>query len=183
MAGGGRVPKPLRGHAWKRVYGMSDEQRLIRQDVLEEYRAILEDTAAMNGRRQNTNGLFVSINVVFLTALGFLLLSTHLNSWWTAATLVIVTLAIRPLNISWIRTIRVYKTLIDIRHKTLQRVENEFNFVGSLYTQYREVGKTPIIRVETSIAWYFLGFYFALDATVILVTYLLMNQYFPLPSF
>lgn len=162
---------------------MSDEQQMIRLEVLEEYRAILEDTAAMNSRRQNTNGLFVSINVVFLTALGFLLLSSHLDSWWTAAALVTVTFAILPLNISWIWIIRVYKRLIDIRHKTLQRIENDFNFVLSLYTQYREVGKTPIIRVETSIAWYFLGFYFALDAAVILVTYCVTNRYFPLPSF
>jgi len=164
---------------------MSDEQQMIRLEVLEEYRAILEDTAAMNGRRQNTNGLFVSINVVFLTALGFLLLSSHLDSWWTAAALVTVTFAILPLNMSWIRTIGVYKKLIGIRHKTLQRIEKDFNFEGRLYRQYLEpeIGKTPIIRVETSIAWYFLGFYFALDAAVILVTYCVTNQYFPLPSF
>jgi hypothetical protein len=109
---------------------MSDEQQMIRLEVLEEYRAILDDTAAMNSRRQNTNGLFVSINVVFLTALGFLLLSSHLDSWWTAAALVTVTFAILPLNISWIQAMSVYKILIGIRHKTLQKIERDFNFAG-----------------------------------------------------
>jgi hypothetical protein len=164
---------------------MSDEQQMIRLDVLEEYRAILEDTAAMNSRRQNTNGLFVSINAVFLTALGFLLVTSHLDSWWTAAALVAVTFAILPLNMSWIRTIGVYKKLISIRHKTLQRIEKDFNFQGRLYQQYLDptIGKTPIIRVETNIAWYFLGFYFALDAFVILITYFVTNHYLPLPNF
>ena len=164
---------------------MSDEQQMMRLEGLEEYRAILEDTAAMNGRRQNTNGLFVSINAVFLTALGFLLVSSRLDSWWTAATLVTVSLAILPLNMSWIQTIRVYRTLINIRHERLQHLEEAFKFEGRLYRQYLnpKIGKTPIIRVETGIARYFLGFYFALDAAVIVVTYCVTNQYFPLPSF
>ena len=37
---------------------MSDEKQMMRLEGLEEYRAILEDTAAMNGRRQKHEWAF-----------------------------------------------------------------------------------------------------------------------------
>ena len=40
---------------------------------IEEYKAILENHAEVSARRQRTNDIFVGLNTVFLTALGFLL--------------------------------------------------------------------------------------------------------------
>jgi hypothetical protein len=76
------------------------------------------------------------------------------DSWWIAATLVVGAFAIIPPNISWIQTICVYKTLISVRYKTLQRLEEDFYVEGRRYQQYLapKLGETPIIRVETRIA-------------------------------
>jgi hypothetical protein len=43
-----------------------------------EYQAILEHHAQLSTRRQHTNDMYIGINTVFLTALGVLLVQSHL---------------------------------------------------------------------------------------------------------
>jgi hypothetical protein len=91
-----------------------------------EYHAILEDTAGISARRQNTNDIFVGLNVVFLTGIGFLLTSTHFTSWFPTITLAFISIFTYLLNRIWVRTLKDYSKLLGVRHKYIEDLEREF---------------------------------------------------------
>jgi hypothetical protein len=47
-----------------------------------EYAALLQNTAAMSTRRQNSNTLYVTLNTVFLKGIGIYLSMADLRQWW-----------------------------------------------------------------------------------------------------
>lgn len=92
---------------------------------VEEYKAIVVDTAGVSSRRQNTNDLFAGINALFLTALGFFLVSSHFafTDWYVTAAIVLVCLVTIFLNRTWHRTLVYYSVLLAARHKYIEWVE------------------------------------------------------------
>src|SRR5437763_7395370 len=73
-----------------------------------EYQAVLENHAQLSARRQHVNDVYVGLNTVFLTALGILLLQSHLDTWWVFVVVSAVTLIIMPINLAWRAALRRY---------------------------------------------------------------------------
>lgn len=95
-----------------------------------EYIAVLDNTAKLSDRRQTTNDVFVGLNSLFLTALGFLFVSTHLTTWWTTAAFLAVAIFTTIINNIWLRLNHRYKTLVGIRISYLTAIESGFHEEG-----------------------------------------------------
>jgi hypothetical protein len=91
-----------------------------------EYAAILQDTAGISGRRQTMNDIFVGLNVVYLTAVGFLLSTTNFESWAPAIAVALGCAGVATVNHIWRRTIKNYSIILDIRHRYIESIEQEF---------------------------------------------------------
>lgn len=97
--------------------------------AFDEYKLVAEDTARISDRRQTVNTLFVSINALFLTGVGYLLYKygqsygdgLHLT-FFTAGFLVIAVLT-RMINRSWLRLSDQYSKLINLRIRYLEKLE------------------------------------------------------------
>lgn len=93
---------------------------------LEEYQAILEHAAQLSARRQHINDVYVSLNTIFLTALGLLLLQSHLDTWWVFVVVSAVTVIILPINQAWRAALRHYGDRLSIGYAYLREIEQEF---------------------------------------------------------
>jgi hypothetical protein len=96
-----------------------------------EYAALLQNTAAMSARRQNSNTLFITLNTVFLTGIGIFLYMADLRQWWPFFTVAIITVAIiavilLPLNIIWFVATRRYVNEATYFYDYLREIEDEF---------------------------------------------------------
>jgi len=92
-------------------------------DVITIYTALIADAANTSTRRQTVNNIYIGVNGLFLTAMGFLLVSSHLDSWWVVAAAVAIALAVTPLNRTWLRTLKYYEKLLTARYKTMREIE------------------------------------------------------------
>lgn len=94
---------------------------------IDEYKAVLDNLSGLSSRRQNTNNVYVGLNTVFLTALGFFL-STHLNFivWSTAVAVGIMTLPLVFLNTVWLCSLKRYGRGAQVRYDYLREIEKEF---------------------------------------------------------
>jgi hypothetical protein len=112
-----------------------------------EYQALIEDTAKISDRRQTTNNIFVSLNVLFLTGLGLLFLQSgpHLSSWWVAGIFAIVTFIAITLNNNWLDQIEKSRRLVSLRIRYLEGLEDSLRASGEFenITVQPEKGGTP----------------------------------------
>src|SRR5262249_26220006 len=92
---------------------------------MEEYKVVVQNHAGISARRQSATNLFVSLNVVFLTAMGFVLLSSRLTSWWAVAAMGAIALSITPINLTWYFTLKRYQKVIFGYYQYLQEIEKE----------------------------------------------------------
>ncbi len=92
-------------------------------DVISIYTALIADAANISTRRQTVNNIYIGVNGLFLTAMGVLLISSHLDSWWVVVAAVAIALAVAPLNNSWLRTLKYYEKLLTARYKTMREIE------------------------------------------------------------
>jgi hypothetical protein len=92
-------------------------------DVITLYTALIADAANTSTRRQTVNNIYIGVNGIFLTGVGFLLISSHLDSWWIFAATTAVALAIAPLNRAWLQSLRYYERLLSARYKTMREIE------------------------------------------------------------
>lgn len=158
---------------------------------IEEYKAVLENVGQVSARRQGFNNVFVGINTVFLTGVGFLLLSTHLNSWWLVGALAAISLTVTPINFTWRQALLRYKNGLTEQYAYIRDIEKEFrrrhqeaygdSNVG-VYLRLDEQRRRPHsgnTRLEIRIATYFTALYPAITICVALVTYMTTNQLLP----
>jgi hypothetical protein len=92
-------------------------------DIIRIYTALIADAANTSTRRQTVNNIYIGVNGLFLTAMGVLLISSHLDSWWVVVAAVAIALAVTPLNRSWLRTLKYYERLLTARYKTMREIE------------------------------------------------------------
>ena len=102
-----------------------------------EYEMVAEDTAKITDRRQTVNTLFVSINALFLTGVGYLIYTFFQTNgdgshivYYALGFLAIAIITTR-INSSWLRLSEQSKNLINLRIRYLECLENllrETNF-------------------------------------------------------
>ncbi|HEV7129379.1 MAG TPA: hypothetical protein VGN32_18235 [Ktedonobacterales bacterium] len=91
---------------------------------LTEYYALIQDTTKLSDRRQSTNDLFVGLNVLFLTGLGVVFISSHFTDWWATAIVCAIAIFTLWFNGIWIGLIGQYRKLINLRIRYLQALED-----------------------------------------------------------
>jgi hypothetical protein len=92
---------------------------------IESYKIVVENLERFASRRQLANNVFVSLNTVFLTAIG-VFISTHLsalNSWSGTIALLVIAIAITPINVLWLFALNRYVLGDEARYR--YRVELE----------------------------------------------------------
>lgn len=104
--------------------------------AFQEYLAVMEDTAKITDRRQTVNTLFVTINALFLTGVGYLLYvffqANHgsqpiiLYTFGFLAIAVITTV----INDAWLNLSESSRRLIDLRIRYLEALENHLRESG-----------------------------------------------------
>lgn len=104
--------------------------------AFQEYQMVADDTSKITDRRQTVNTLFVTINALFLTGVGYLLylyfqaregdLRIFFFSLGFLAIAVITTL----LNRAWLRLSEQSRRLIDLRIRYLERLEGYMRVSG-----------------------------------------------------
>jgi fatty acid desaturase len=173
---------------------------------VEEYKAILDNTARLSDRRQTTNDVFVGLNSLILTALGFFFVSTKLSSWWTTAVFATIAIFTTVINSIWLRLNGRYRDLVGIRISYLTALENKLvndkilqeksvTFIDSRGKQtttvagvhvlenstnlYRGGPKSGFSSLERALIWVFMGTYYLLAVVVAALTYLVLNHFLP----
>lgn len=156
--------------------------------MMEEYRAILEDTARLGERRQRTNDVYLAINTALLSGIGLLVVSTRFTSWWTVTLLGFISLLTIPLNLTWRQLLGTYRRLLGARYEILVKLEHRAEFTGKLYTTLAEksrgvaAGRMTTTVSEVRLALFILGLYPVLTAAAVAVTYLVAHGVIaPLP--
>jgi hypothetical protein len=97
--------------------------------AFDEYKMVAEDTAKITDRRQTVNTLFVTINALFLTGVGYLLyLSFQFASgdshiFLFALGFLAIALITSIFNRSWLRLSEQSRKLIDLRIRYLEQLE------------------------------------------------------------
>ena len=81
----------------------------------DEYSSVIENTAKLSDRRQTINDIFVGLNSLFLTALGFLFISLQLTTWWPTAMFGGVAIITTLVNLTWRQLNNRYRQLINVR--------------------------------------------------------------------
>jgi hypothetical protein len=158
---------------------------------LEEYKAVLEQLGRLSARRQNLNDVFVAINTIFLTAIGFLLFQSKFDSWWLVGVVSAITLAIMPINLTWRLAIDRYKGEIKVHVEYLSSIEREFRRrreanegmtqmdeiqIGFyLYNTVRRRAHSGKSRIEKRLANYFIILYPLISLAAAALTYLVSN--------
>jgi len=159
---------------------------------IEEYQAILENHAQLSARRQHINDVYVGLNTIFLTALGILLLQSHLDTWWILAVVSTVTLIIMPINVTWRAALLNYGDRLSSRYDYLREIEQEFRTrrgkvadqpeIG-LFLRLKETGqhhrKKSNTRLEVQLAIYFICLYPVISLVVGILVYLVEAHLIP----
>jgi hypothetical protein len=98
--------------------------------VFDEYRSVAEDTAKITDRRQTVNTLFVTINALFLTGVGYLFLqffqtnSGELLSIIFLPGFLAIAIITHLLNNTWLKLSEQSRNLIDLRIRYLKALED-----------------------------------------------------------
>jgi hypothetical protein len=91
----------------------------------------MDNTTKLSQRRQTTNDILTGVNVFFLTGMGAAFVSSHLTSWWLTALFGLITVFAWLFNITWLRLLNRYKTLIGLRIRYLEALEERLRQAGA----------------------------------------------------
>jgi hypothetical protein len=107
------------------------------QASFQEYQALAAGTDKVTDRRQTVNTLFVSINALFLTGVGYLLLqylqSDRQSVWFIVGFLAIALITWR-INNAWRRLSEQNRRMVSLRIRYLQQIEAQLRDAGFLPT-------------------------------------------------
>jgi hypothetical protein len=143
-------------------------------EVLEEYKFIAESLANTTERRQRTNDVYVGVNALFLSGIGFLLAASHFDSWRTAIEVGAITAVIAPLNGTWCSAVAFYGRAIVTHVQCLVELEGKYQFAADLSTRLQS--SYPRFGRSRAVAYYFLGLYPAIAVAVVVLTYLVTQH-------
>ncbi len=112
--------------------GTSTHDHLHKQATLafQEYQFVAEDTAKITDRRQTVNTLFVSINALFLSGVGYLLYlyfqtrEGDARIFFFSIGFLAIALITTQLNRAWLRLSEQSRKLINLRIRYLERLED-----------------------------------------------------------
>jgi hypothetical protein len=179
--------QPVAGNA---VRAIAQSAELNTFERIEEYKTVLDQHAQLSARRQHTNDVFVGLNTIFLTALGFLLLQSHLDTWWIFVVVSAITLIITPLNAIWRIALHRYGYSLAFRYDYLREIEQEFRTrrgsVGNepeigLFSRIKETGlhRKGNTQLEMQLATYFICLYPVISLVVGILVYLVRAHLIP----
>ena len=157
---------------------------------MEEYKAILEHHAQLSARRQHTNDVYIGLNTVFLTALGWLLLQSHLDTWWVFAVVSAMAIIILPINATWRAALLRCKRSLSYRYDYLREIEQEFrtrrgNIANQpeigLFLRFKEASldQKGNTHLEMRLATYFIYLYSIIALVVGILVYLIEAHLIP----
>lgn len=98
-----------------------------------EYQLLMEGTDKITDRRQTVNTLFVSINALFLTGVGYLLLQffhDKSDSGWFIGGFIIIAFIMTFINNTWLKLSESNRRLVDLRIRYMQRLEAHMRIGG-----------------------------------------------------
>lgn len=167
---------------------MSDYNALAPANRIEEYKTLVAETSAFIQHAQTTNSSFFTVNALFITALGVLLVSTHLQSWWNFGVVSFITILITPANWVWQGFILRNRKAYLVRCAYLREIERDlfvdqvnhanklgFGLFQRLEKEHLEIGPW----ILTLGIFVFPYFYLFLTVFVGVLTYLVMNHAVP----
>ncbi len=152
---------------------------------IESYKIAVENLERFAARRQSANNVFVTLNSVFLTAIG-VFISTHLsslNSWSGTIALLVIALSITPLNALWLFALHRYVIGDKARYMYLVDLEDGFpEGVGiGLYNKLKGKGQrwNFLPQAEQYVAVYFTMFYVLIALVAAVLALLVQNSVVP----
>jgi hypothetical protein len=155
---------------------------------IEEYKVVAENLAHYASHRLTTNAVFVGVNTLFLAAIGSLLYSARFDSWWLGAKVAVISLAITPVNVIWIRMLTAYRSGLKDRYDYIKIIEQEFQRrrqepngkigLWSYLFPHKDI-KHHHTSSEVALAWYFTILYPLILLVVAVMIYLVTNGYIP----
>ncbi len=107
----------------------------------EEYNNVIEQTAKLSDRRQTINDIFVGINSLFLTGLGYLFTTLQLTNWYPTALFGAVAVLATLMNVTWRRLNENYRILIEKRLGYARQIESGLQSFGLLADSHLADGK------------------------------------------
>jgi len=153
-----------------------------------EYQAVLEHHAQLSTRRQHTSDIYIGLNTFFLTAMGWLLLQSHLDTWWAFAMVSALTVVILPINVTWRAALIRYAKSLSRRYDYLREIEQEFRERRGTTANQPEIGlflrlkETGLYRegnsqLEIRLATYFICLYPIVSVVVGILVYLIEQHF------
>lgn len=113
----------------------------VKDFAFREYQLLMEGTDKVTDRRQTVNTLFVSINALFLTGVGYLLLQLFQNmnrAVWFILGFLVIALIMRRVNSTWLDLSESNRRLVDLRIRYMKAIEE----------QLREAKAFPVVKVR-----------------------------------
>ncbi len=94
--------------------------------AFKEYQLLMDGTDKITDRRQTVNTLFVSINALFLTGVGYLLLQSFrsiADSGWFIFGFFVIALIMMFINSTWLKLSESNRRLVDLRIRYMKQLE------------------------------------------------------------
>lgn len=184
------------------------ESRVADDKLFDEYASVAEQTSKLSDRRQTVSDIFVGVNSLFLAAAGFMAISNKLDSWWAVGIVAAIAFITVVINSIWLRLIRRYRVLINLRIHYLEGLEQALQEAGVFGTiqmiseddkqvhpvkrgiynieqktqLYYKGPKMGFYRLELGLVWSFIGSYIALAVATAVFTYLVTNNIVSIPN-
>jgi|SRR5690348_12294703 len=170
---------------------------MLPAERLKEYEIAVDSFLRRSERRERTNELFIALNSLFLTALGVLLLSSNLTTWWVAGTLVLISIFTSVMNQIWRKLLGRYRVFLACLGDYLAGLERSFQKASkdTIEIGGEEWGfgmesyinaKMKIVRrghgftqLELGLVYLFLAVYPVITLAVVVLTYLVTNHVLP----
>lgn len=98
-----------------------------------EYQLLMEGTDKITDRRQTVNTLFVSINALFLTGVGYLLLQLFQHSGFAAVFILgffVIAVIMTRINRTWLKLSESNRRLVDLRIRYMKELEKALRAGG-----------------------------------------------------
>lgn len=102
------------------------QNQVVQDLAFREYQLLMEGTDKITDRRQTVNTLFVSINALFLTGVGYLLLQLFQNTnraLWFIVGFLVIALLMRRINGTWLKLSESNRRLVDLRIRYMKQLE------------------------------------------------------------
>ena len=154
-------------------------------DKFDEYKFLVDDTARITDRRQNTSNTYITINSILLAAITFLFTEKDIQVFVLIAVAVIIMFIGLLICTAWKNEIDGYRNLLSVRFDVLREMEEHPEMADSVKVYHREdilfprdengkiiSTKGVFSKVERSLPQIFMGLYVMLAAIIIIASLL-----------